>query len=40
MTGYGAWNRLFDETIARLRFRVGSGSANWSVSGGADCSRR
>jgi oligoendopeptidase F len=23
VTGYGAWNRLFDETIARLRFRVG-----------------
>src|SRR3954467_4015670 len=23
VTGYGAWNRLFDETIARLRFKVG-----------------
>ncbi|HMF06363.1 MAG TPA: oligoendopeptidase F, partial [Methylocella sp.] len=22
ITGYGAWNRLFDETIASLRFRV------------------
>src|SRR5262245_10829295 len=22
VTGHGAWNRLFDETIARLRFRV------------------
>jgi oligoendopeptidase F len=26
VTGYGAWNRLFDETIARLRFRVGQKS--------------
>jgi oligoendopeptidase F len=24
VTGYTAWNRLFDETIARLRFRVGT----------------
>jgi oligoendopeptidase F len=23
VTGYGAWNRLFDETIARLRFKIG-----------------
>jgi oligoendopeptidase F len=23
VTGYAAWNRLFDETIARLRFKVG-----------------
>ena len=23
VTGYSAWNRLFDETIARLRFKVG-----------------
>lgn len=23
MTGHGAWNRLFDETIASLRFKVG-----------------
>src|SRR5215813_5611136 len=23
VTGYGAWNRLFDETIARLQFKVG-----------------
>src|SRR5258708_32514928 len=22
MTGYSAWNRLFDESIARLRFKV------------------
>ena len=23
VTGYGAWNRLFDESIARLQFKVG-----------------
>ena len=23
VTGYSAWNRLFDETIAGLRFKVG-----------------
>jgi oligoendopeptidase F len=26
VTGYAAWNRLFDETIAHLRFKVGSRS--------------
>src|SRR3989441_175176 len=26
VTGYSAWNRLFDETIASLRFKVGSQS--------------
>src|SRR5215472_11934378 len=26
VTGYSAWNRLFDETIASLRFKVGSKS--------------
>jgi oligoendopeptidase F len=26
VTGYAAWNRLFDETIARLRFKVGTKS--------------
>ena len=26
VTGYGAWNRLFDETIAGLRFKVGGKS--------------
>jgi oligoendopeptidase F len=26
MTGYAAWNRLFDETIASLRFKVGGKS--------------
>src|SRR3984893_5558994 len=26
VTGYSAWNRLFDETIARLRFRIGAKS--------------
>jgi oligoendopeptidase F len=26
VTGYTAWNRLFDETIARLRFKVGTKS--------------
>ena len=26
MTAYSAWNRLFDETIARLRFKVGTKS--------------
>ena len=26
VTAYSAWNRLFDETIASLRFKVGSKS--------------
>ena len=26
VTAYSAWNRLFDETIARLRFRIGTKS--------------